>query len=202
MPRSNHKTTYIHLLLLTAFALVVMSAPQILHAQEQDGAANDTFTDEETKEKDSSETTNSTLADLIKSEQENRGKMHTKNWDTTKYQKKVAKEKEQEETGDSEEENSVEEKDDDELTESDKIWNHYSDLAQRNKTEKEKKKKEPKDEDKTEKEDETEDEYKTEKEDKKSEQKQSGGITEILERYKESQKKQGPMNSRSYGSID
>jgi hypothetical protein len=166
-------------------------------------------TTEQEAAENSAQTVGSPIVDLIKANQTKKSQMQSIDWDNKKYKNKVAKEKESEITEEEEEE---EEEDkttqgtEEELTqEGQKIWKHYNDLARNIKQNKNDAKKADKSEKKevqtdgAKKEDKKEDEKETKDEDKTS---SSGGITEILQRYKESQKKQGPMNSRSYGSID
>ena len=202
MPRSNHKQPCIPFLLLALCALAITLTPRLACAQEQDTPAKQAPAKEEAKQEKGSEA-GSPLIDLIKTSQERKSQMHSKDWDTSKYKEELAKERGQEETEETGKKTTGEKTKDEELTKSDKIWNHYNDLAKRSKTEDKKEPEEKTEEEvKTEKEEKTA-EAKSEKEEtKKDEEPEQGGISDILQRYKESQKKQGPMNSRSYGSID
>jgi len=186
--------------------LIQISTASIVFAQEQKEAENNQPTPKGNAGNKAPKTS-SPLVDLIKSNQNDKAKMRSMDWNTSKYKKKNSKETEQEDTNDKE----ITPDENEELTESQKIWKHYNDLAKRKKSEKAKKKS-SKDTDKPEKEEKEEsseaknnkNETNSDKNETKDEEKQSssGELTDILQRYKATQKSQGPMNSRSFGSID
>lgn len=218
MPRSNsnHRALSIHIVFLCTLLLTGLFIGRFTYAQDQNEAEN-TPPQSAQQEDTQSEPpqASSPMVDLINSSQNKKSQMHSMDWDNKKYKKKVAKEKTPEE-GEAVDEAADEAKTEEsqttqgteeELTEeSQKIWKHYHDLAERVKEKKSEEKKDPKKADKSEveKEEKTDEAKKEDKKETQDEDKtsSSGGITEILQRYKETQKSQGPMNSRSFGSID
>ncbi len=218
MPRSNsnNKALNIHVILLCSLILAILPIHCTASAQyfnqeaksqpqeDQDPAIEESVEKEEATDK-KNRGTDSPIVELIKSSQTKKSQMRSKDWNNKKYKKKVAKErkleKEQREEIEADEK-AVEDVKEELTEESRKIWKHYNELAKRIKKKKEDSKKADKSEEEKE---ENTDEAKNEDEKEvqgKDKTTSSGGINEILQRYKETQKNQGPMNSRSFGSID
>ncbi len=209
MPRINHKEKHIHVIMLCALlsGLVWIHAPAPAFAQNQMKAASE---QPESSQEEQPASTGSPVIDLIKASQEKKSQMRTMNWDSSKYKNKISKKtdaEEDEEKAKKEETKTTETGNEENLTESQKVWEHYATLAGRIKKKKQEQLEGDENTDQPEKKEEVTQEEETKekiKEETASEEKEPApeGISEILKRYKETQKNQGPMNSRSFGSID
>ncbi|MCK5374375.1 MAG: hypothetical protein KAJ40_03740 [Alphaproteobacteria bacterium] len=173
-------------LLVTSHSVYAQSTDDVMTApfpQKHETGGN--TQEEAQQEPSSSATSNSPLLDLIISNREKKTSLKSKSWNNT------IKNEETEKPQEEEVENNKESDQDQELTESQKIWKHYYDLAQKDKTQKTETERPEEEEEKAQ-----------EKTEDKQQQESSSGIYDILKRYKDSQKNQGQMNSRSFGSID
>ena len=204
MPRSNALKILFYTLLLTCMIITHAS-----FAQGQEAAENSQEASEEKSPK-----VGSPIVDLIKSNQTKKSQMKSMHWSNKKYKEKMAKEKGLEEEteaetdveGESKEDETTEDMEEELTEESKKIWKHYNSLSKRIKEKKEESNKSGKPKEDKEAETEKTADTKTTKDkgtdDDKEKKPASEGLTDILQRYKETQKEQGPMNSRSFGSID
>ncbi|MFP4098358.1 MAG: hypothetical protein ACLFP8_04525 [Alphaproteobacteria bacterium] len=216
----HHKASNAHLptkiirklVILIVSALITITAATPLDAQSLDDIAVAPAQPANNMPDKTKEQKTAPIVDIISSKQSEAKKMKSKQWDTSTYKERIEKKKEEEEEEEEEnnetkanekEETNTENKEETKnLTDSQKIWNHYYNLA--NKGKKEKEDQLDADSAQAAEPEEPQNEESKARETKNTNEttQNNSGIGSILERYKETQRNKGRLNSRSFGSIE
>lgn len=180
--RSNHNSILSGLTYICLGLFLLINVPTSSHAQ-------DTEIQEQQVQEQPNRAGNQ-IMDIIKKRMDKKTTMQSRSWHKSSSEKKEEP-KTKDETS--------KEVSDEELTEDQKVWKKYKTMSDEAKAKKAGTKK-GKNKDYEEEQEEASDQ---ELEGKQAEEEEpKGGIDIILERYKNSQKSKGKLNSRSYGSIE